>query len=100
MAGGLKRAPPTLLRAMNSDGEDLPSVHLKSVSPSETVSFRLAADRVCLCRERRECDPPDSTTCNREQAGASVVRAAGSRRTVQKLDAIEIIGREEALPSA
>jgi hypothetical protein len=57
----------------------LPSVQLKSVSPSETVSFRLAADRVCLCRERRECDPPDSTPCNRVQGVASVVGLAGSR---------------------
>ena len=64
---------------MSSDDGDRPSGRLKSPSPPVRVSFRLAADRVCLCRERRECDPPDSTFCNREQRVASVVRAAGSR---------------------
>jgi len=68
-----------LLRAMSSDDGDRPSGRLKSPSPPVRVSFRLAADLVRLCRERRECDPPDSTLRNRVQGVASVVRAAESR---------------------
>jgi hypothetical protein len=64
---------------MSSDDGDRQNGRLKSPSPAVRVSFRLAADRVRLCRERRECDPPDSTSCNREQGVASVVGLAGSR---------------------
>ena len=69
--------PPTLLHAISSDDGDRPNARLKSPSPLETVSFRLAADWVRLCRERRECNPPDSMPCNREQGSASVVHSAG-----------------------